>query len=59
MNKTILEDTTTTSEIDPTIELTTDLRDYAPGATAVVSASEVSLGGTIEFEVEHVDVSGG
>lgn len=38
--------------VDPVVE--TDLLDYAPGATATITASDFIVGSTLEFQVLHV-----
>src|SRR4051794_13920550 len=35
--------------------VTTDYADYAPGATAMFTAYNVNVGGTVEFSVGHLD----
>ena len=35
--------------------VTSDLDDYAPGSTAVLTAWNVEEGGTVAFQVEHLD----
>ncbi|WP_347929766.1 DUF5801 repeats-in-toxin domain-containing protein [Pseudomonas helvetica] len=44
-----------TSDTDPqyTPIVTSDLKDYAPGSTATVTASGFAPGSTVEFQVEH------
>ncbi|MCB1358903.1 MAG: hypothetical protein KDK53_21180 [Maritimibacter sp.] len=48
------------TEYESNNELTvsTDLNDYGPGDTAVITASNVGIGGTVEFQVMHVDDAG-
>ncbi len=40
----------------PTV--TTDLKDYAPGSTAVITASGFAAGSTVKLEVDHVTDAG-
>src|SRR6185369_8828671 len=42
---------------DPMI-VTTDQPDYAPGSTAVITASNIDVGGSVTFEVDHVLADG-
>src|SRR5262245_18235537 len=39
--------------------VTTDLPDYEPGATAQITASEFSVGETVQFQVLHQDGNNG
>ena len=49
---------TLTSDLSPTPTVTTDLRDYAPGGTAIITASGFAAGSTVAFEVEHATGAG-
>jgi uncharacterized repeat protein (TIGR01451 family) len=40
---------------DASLNITTDQLDYAPGSTAIFTATNVVVGGTVEFSVAHVD----
>src|SRR5713226_9553758 len=45
-----------TDSLNPTIlTVSTDQPDYAPGTTATFTATNVTVGGTAEFSVAHVD----
>ena len=40
---------------DGLFTVTTDLTDYSPGSTAIFTAWNVGVGGTAEFQVQHLD----
>jgi uncharacterized repeat protein (TIGR01451 family) len=40
------------------LTVTTDYADYAPGTTAIFTASNLAVGGTVEFSVAHVTAGG-
>src|SRR3954463_14493744 len=40
---------------DPSLNVTTDQADYAPGSTATFTATNVVVGGSVEFSVAHID----
>jgi hypothetical protein len=42
-----------------TLTLTTDQTDYAPGETATFTATNVAMGGSVEFVVTDTDTSDG
>jgi uncharacterized repeat protein (TIGR01451 family) len=41
------------------LAVTTDYSDYAPGSTAYFTASNIAIGGTVTFDVDHVVNVGG
>ena len=43
----------------PTASVFTDLADYAPGSTALISAQDFAPGSTVEFQVLHVNGNNG
>ena len=54
--------TDSTSEVilsdEELFRVSTDLEDYAPGSTAIITAEGVDVGGSVTFEVEHVTDAG-
>ncbi len=44
-------DPTLTDRPDPTLNISTDQSDYAPGSVAVITAENVNAGDTLEFVV--------
>ena len=52
------EDTTAASEETVTLTVSTDLDDYAPGATAIITADGLDDGASVTLEVDHVSGPG-
>lgn len=54
--------TDSTSEVilsdEELFRVSTNLEDYAPGSTAIITAEGVDVGGSVTFEVEHVTDAG-
>ncbi|MBI4205803.1 MAG: hypothetical protein HY527_12320 [Betaproteobacteria bacterium] len=55
-SSTATDDSTTVTVAGSSSPLTveTDKSDYAPGETAIITATDVTVGGTVEFQVSHL-----
>ena len=57
-NSIVTEEGVLDSSVIVTPTVTTDLADYQPGSTAIITASNFIVGSTISFQVSHVLDSG-
>ncbi|MEZ5769319.1 MAG: hypothetical protein R3D80_17835 [Paracoccaceae bacterium] len=48
----------TGNETNNELTVSTNLGDYAPGETAIITADGLEAGATVEFQVQHVDGAG-
>jgi uncharacterized repeat protein (TIGR01451 family) len=44
----------TLTNLDGVMQITTDLADYSPGSTAIITTTDVPLGASVQFEIQHV-----